>query len=1149
MSGESGWSPRISVRALMRLTAMTFVLLLGASAASSTRASASARAATASARAGSASATGASAPASHSIAWDHYSLMIDGKRVFIYSGSVHPFRLPSPSLWLDVLEKLKAAGFNTVTSYFDWGYVSPRPGVYDFSGIRNIDQYLDDAAKVGLYVIARPGPYINAEHDGGGFPGWLARMAGTPRTSNPTYLHYALQWLHEIDPIIARHQLTNGTGTVIATQVENEIYDSNTPDGQAYMAALEDQMRTDGITVPLSGNDNSSFITGPGAVQLPGYDSYPLGFDCSNPTTWPGQVPDEFGDRLTIQNSPLYFPEFQGGSFDPWGGAGYDKCRQLTNSQFEKVYYDNNVAAGSTMMNFYMTYGGTSWGFMPCTCVYSSYDYGAAITEARQLTDKYNQQKLIANFLQAATPLTKTDELPVAPPSDPALTVLGRGNPDNGFELLTLRHADTTSTATDTTHLSLDLAGRTTISDDDANPAIDYSAGWTHVSNQSYTAGDYDNTESFANSAGASASFTFDTSAVRYVGVKGSNGGIADIYLDGNKVATVDTYAPGNKEYEQVLYQAVGLPAGTHTLKVVVTGQHNPASSDAFVSIDGFDAFDEPASDYYPSIPQQPGTTITVDGRDSQLLVANFSFGDQRLVYSTSQLVTDGTWDTNGSDVTLLYGAPGSDGETVLRYASQPQVQVLAGAASSTWDASRGDLRLDYKHSGLTVVRVTGGGRRPLELLLAGTGAAKAFWPDETSRGLVLTRGPYLVRSAALQGSTLALQGDTDRPTAAQAFVPAGVTQVTWDGAPVAAAPRADGSLAFSVGGPPSVVLPTLSHWKFAFESPERLVRFDDSGWVRANHTTTNNPNPPGSLPVLYEDDYGFHHGDVWYRGHFTASGSETGITIDGEGGSPAGLWSAWLNGTLLGTEPSGTHTFSFPPGVLRKGRDNVIAVLVYDSGHEECGAPCTSFQDPRGIRTAVFTGASTPINWRIQGNLGGEHPVDPVRGPLNVGGLYGERHGWFLPGYPDASWESVSLPDRWATSGLPPGIGWYRTKFTLHLPANTDVPVGLKISDSPSYRYRAEIFLNGWLMGLYANDLGPQHVFSLPAGILNPDGQNTVAIAVWGEDEAGGGLGNVSLVPYGTYAGGVPVSQVPSPPWNRATYGSPALPQDESRR
>jgi beta-galactosidase GanA len=202
--------------------------------------------------------------------------------------------------------------------------------------------------------------------------------------------------------------------------------------------------------------------------------------------------------------------------------------------------------------------------------------------------------------------------------------------------------------------------------------------------------------------------------------------------------------------------------------------------------------------------------------------VANFSFGDQRLVYSTSQLSTDGTSDVGaaggGTDMALLYGTAGSDGETVLRYDSQPQVQVLSGAATSTWDAARGDLRLNYNHGGLTEVRISGGGRRPLQLLLADTATAKSFWPDQTSGGLVFIRGPYLVRSAQVAGSTLALTGDTNGATGAQAFVPAGVTALTWNGQAVPATRQADGSLAFSVGGPPSVHLPTLTNWKVAFD-------------------------------------------------------------------------------------------------------------------------------------------------------------------------------------------------------------------------------------------------------------------------------------------------------------------------------------------
>src|SRR3954463_1060568 len=122
------------------------------------------------------------AAASHTITWDAYSLMIDGQRTFVWSGEFHPFRLPSPSLWRDVLQKLKANGYNAVSIYFNWGYHSARQGTYDFTGVRDMDQVLNLAQEVGLYVIARPGPYINAETDGGGFPAWLATRAGKART-------------------------------------------------------------------------------------------------------------------------------------------------------------------------------------------------------------------------------------------------------------------------------------------------------------------------------------------------------------------------------------------------------------------------------------------------------------------------------------------------------------------------------------------------------------------------------------------------------------------------------------------------------------------------------------------------------------------------------------------------------------------------------------------------------------------------------------------------------------------------------------------------------------------------------------------------------------------------------------------------------
>ncbi len=124
-------------------------------------------------------------PQPHTVSLDGYSFLVDGKRTYLWSGEFHYFRLPSQDLWRDIFQKMKAAYFNSTSLYFDWGYHSPKPGVYDFTGVRDVDKLLDMAQEVGLYVIARPAPYINAEVDSGGLPGWLTTKAENNRSDDP----------------------------------------------------------------------------------------------------------------------------------------------------------------------------------------------------------------------------------------------------------------------------------------------------------------------------------------------------------------------------------------------------------------------------------------------------------------------------------------------------------------------------------------------------------------------------------------------------------------------------------------------------------------------------------------------------------------------------------------------------------------------------------------------------------------------------------------------------------------------------------------------------------------------------------------------------------------------------------------------------
>ena len=625
-------------------------------------------------------------------------------------------------------------------------------------------------------------------------------------------------------------------------------------------------------------------------------------------------------------------------------------------------------------------------------------------------------------------------------------------------------------------------------------------------------------------------SVTFTGTAVQYIAPTANNHGDADIYLDGTKVATVDGYSSGT-DFQQVLYSASGLADTTHTLKIVVTGQKDAASGGTFVSVDAINVPSAAqASDFYPTVPQKPGTSITLQGRDARMLLTNFAFDGQQLQYSTSELMTHA--DLGNSALALLYGPAGTDGETVLRYSSQPTVKVVQGNVQSSWDPTRGDLRLDYTHGGLAEVQVSGGGRPALELLIAEKDIAEDFWPESTSAGPALVQGAYLVRTARAQGRTLELTGDTSSSGPITVWAPAGIRSLTWNGQAVRTTRQPDGSLAGTLRGPTAVNLPRLSGWRFRFETPEAQPFYDDSSWTLADHPTTTNPTPPVTTPVLYADDYGFHHGFIWYRGHFTATGSETGITLTANGGQH-GAFSVWLNGAFIGSNSSGnqqTQTLSFPPSALRPGADNVVAVLVQSSSHDEDGVygspPSDAQKSPRGLMGAKLDGGSETVTWRLDGNQGGEQLQDPVRGPLNATGLYGTNHGWDLPGYPDGGWQSVSLPDDWNSRGVPEGIGWYRTSFSLHVPADSYSPIAVNVASLPNASNadsRAFIFINGWLIGQYDNQLGPQHEFYVPAGILNEQGSNTIAIAEWALQPSGGGLGAVSLVSLGNQAGGLP--------------------------
>ncbi len=83
--------------------------------------------------------------------------------------------------------------------------------------------------------------------------------------------------------------------------------------------------------------------------------------------------------------------------------------------------------------------------------------------------------------------------------------------------------------------------------------------------------------------AGAEVSVSFEGTGAMLVGQYRDDGGYAEVYLDGRKLADTDGYVSGGNRRSESLWHAHDLRAGKHTLRVVVSGKRYPRSKDAWI--------------------------------------------------------------------------------------------------------------------------------------------------------------------------------------------------------------------------------------------------------------------------------------------------------------------------------------------------------------------------------------------------------------------------------------------------------------------------------------------------------------------------------------------------------------------------------------
>jgi beta-galactosidase len=163
---------------------------------------------------------------------------LDGEPLFIHAGEFHYFRTPADQ-WAHRLGLLKEAGFNTVAAYIPWLWHQPEPDLSDLDGcthpMRNLAGFLDLAAEMDLFIIARPGPYIMAETINEGIPPWAfgkypqaAFISQDGKTQNiasylhPDFLKCVETWYRAVFAVLTPRQITRG-GKILMIQLDNEM--------------------------------------------------------------------------------------------------------------------------------------------------------------------------------------------------------------------------------------------------------------------------------------------------------------------------------------------------------------------------------------------------------------------------------------------------------------------------------------------------------------------------------------------------------------------------------------------------------------------------------------------------------------------------------------------------------------------------------------------------------------------------------------------------------------------------------------------------------------------------------------------------------------------------------------------------------------
>ncbi|MCW3127517.1 MAG: bga [Bacteroidetes bacterium] len=327
------------------------------------------------------------------------AFMLNGKPMRIYGGEMHYARIPR-EYWQHRIQMAKAMGCNTLSIYVMWNYHQPAPDKWDWSSDNHdLRAFVELVKAEGMYIVLRPGPYVCAEWDFGGFPYWLVNQK--LRSNDKTYLDSCRVYLQQVFKQVDGLFIEQG-GNIIMTQVENE-YGSFSFDMQFKLSHKNRKEYLENLAAIFRevGFKNTLFTCDGGIVPVVNFAR--LGHIKG---LFPGTNDSKFLSvahhtvrKFYNKKGPYYIPEEYAGWFTHWGDA------HVFHRDVEKYKkHIEELLKTDFSFCYYMVHGGTNFGFWSGTNhrakndvwpVITSYDYGAPIDEAGNRTPLYDSLRAV----------------------------------------------------------------------------------------------------------------------------------------------------------------------------------------------------------------------------------------------------------------------------------------------------------------------------------------------------------------------------------------------------------------------------------------------------------------------------------------------------------------------------------------------------------------------------------------------------------------------------------------------------------------------------------------------------------------------------------------------------------------------------------